>query len=144
MTKTALLVEDNDLNHLLFQEVLTHLGFKVVSDRTGRTSKALCQADGRPGSASRASGKTQDKIPDLAVVDLALPDISGLEVIRSLRAAPRTRDMPIIAVSAFARTQDGLAALNAGADLFFCKPVDVSRLCAALDKLTDELQVGAA
>ncbi|MEM6973125.1 MAG: response regulator [Pseudomonadota bacterium] len=121
MSMTALLVEDNALNRLLFSEVLNLAGFEVVADHTG----------------SEALRLSVDHRPTVALVDLGLPGCPGLEVIRRLRAGITTRRMPIIAVSAFARTEDGLAALNAGADMFFCKPVDTHRLVHALSRLTE-------
>ncbi|MEL6197255.1 MAG: response regulator [Pseudomonadota bacterium] len=137
--KTALLVEDNDLNHLLFSEVLRHAGFDVISDRTGAGALRLAGAGaGKPRQTISDSDVAiiERRRPDIAVIDLALPTCSGLEVIRALRADLATATIPIIAVSAFARTADGLSALNAGADVFFCKPVDMTRLSNALDQLT--------
>ncbi|MEO1471769.1 MAG: response regulator [Pseudomonadota bacterium] len=133
MTMTALLVEDNALNRLLFSEVLTHAGFGVITDPTGADAIAMARRHH----------------PRVALIDLGLPAVSGLDLIRRLRATPMTRSIPVIAVSAFARTEDGLAALNAGADLFFCKPVDTTRLAAALLSLTEEssdtgLEAGSA
>ncbi|MEM9783180.1 MAG: response regulator [Pseudomonadota bacterium] len=121
MPMTALLVEDNALNRLLFSEVLSLAGFEVIADHSG----------------SEALRLSIEHRPALAVVDLGLPACPGLEVIRRLRSGITTRRMPIIAVSAFARTEDGLAALNAGADMFFCKPVDTRRLANALTLLTE-------
>ncbi|MEM6488493.1 MAG: response regulator [Pseudomonadota bacterium] len=122
MRKRALLVEDNDLNRLLFSEILIHAGFAVVPDATGESAFELARANALA----------------IAVIDLALPSQPGLQLIRTLRQTPSTRGIPIIAVSAHARTEDGLAALEAGADLFFCKPVDTHRLAAALTALCDK------
>ncbi|MEL7138985.1 MAG: response regulator [Pseudomonadota bacterium] len=126
MKKTALVVEDNALNCALFLEILRHAGFATICDTTG-------------GEAQRLAESVR---PAVALVDLQLPEASGLDVIRDLRAKPVTSGIPVIAVSAFARSADGLAALKAGADLFFCKPVDPRRLTAAVEKLVAEADAG--
>ncbi|MEM6944871.1 MAG: response regulator [Pseudomonadota bacterium] len=120
MQKNALVVEDNALNCALFLEILRHAGFAAVCDTTGGGAQNLAEAIR----------------PQIALIDLQLPEGSGLDIIRALRAGPDTAEIPLIAISAFANPEDGLAALNAGADLFFCKPVDPRRLSAAIEKLT--------
>ena len=67
--------------------------------------------------------------PDLAIVDLGLPDIDGLEVIRSLRS---WSDMPVIVLSARSREEEKVAALDAGADDYLAKPFGVSELLARI------------
>ncbi|MEL6210496.1 MAG: response regulator [Pseudomonadota bacterium] len=119
MSKTALVVEDNALNCALFLEILRHAGFATICDTTGAEAQRLAES----------------VRPAIALVDLQLPEASGLDVIRDLRARAQTANIPIIAVSAFARSADGLSALKAGADLYFCKPVDPRRLTAAVEKL---------
>ncbi|MEM7499597.1 MAG: response regulator [Pseudomonadota bacterium] len=119
MPKTALIVEDNALNCALFLEILRHAGYATVCDTTGGEALRLATA----------------LRPAIALIDIQLPEASGLDIIRSLRAKPATADIPLIAVSAFARSADGLTTLKAGADLFFCKPVDPRRLTAAVEKL---------
>ncbi|MEM6678597.1 MAG: response regulator [Pseudomonadota bacterium] len=120
MSPRALVVEDNPLNCALFLEVLRHDGFAPFCDYTGASAQHLAESLN----------------PAVALVDLQLPEVAGLDVIRGLRASRATREIPIVAVSAFARTEDGLGALAAGADLFFCKPVDPRRLSKAILRLT--------
>lgn len=119
MTKTALLVEDNALNRALFTEVLAHAGFVIVADATGAGAQALARR----------------YRPAVALVDVGLPDNSGLDVVRRLRADPATAAISVIVVSAFARTEDWMAAYDAGADLYLTKPVDMHRLQVVLDTL---------
>jgi two-component system cell cycle response regulator DivK len=114
MVSTALLVEDNALNRLLFAEVLGHAGFSIVADETGERAVALAER----------------WRPAFALVDLGLPRRSGLDVVRALRAHPPTASMPSIVVSAFARPEDEASAYAAGADAYLSKPVDLRRLRA--------------
>ncbi|MGF1554148.1 MAG: response regulator [Paracoccaceae bacterium] len=120
MTATALLVEDNALNRLLFAEVLAHEGFDTVVDETGEGAVTLARRHR----------------PAVALVDLGLPGRPGLDVVRSLCALAQDGGLPIIAVSAFAREEDERAAYAAGADLYLSKPVDLHRLQAALASMT--------
>lgn len=77
----------------------------------------------------------RDERPDLILLDLMLPDLPGVEVLRRLRADPMTRDVPVIVISASIEPQDRLAALEAGADDIFIKPYDDQRLMARVRNL---------
>ena len=71
-------------------------------------------------------------LPDLILLDLQLPDINGLEVLRQLRADPRTSETPIIMLSAEAHQHKIDECLNAGADDYFVKPCDLNQFVVAL------------
>ena len=71
-----------------------------------------------------------------------LPDISGLELLRHLKADPKTTDIPIVVVSADALAQQIEAALCAGAERYLTKPVDVAELLAVVDDLLERIETG--
>ncbi|MES2968241.1 MAG: diguanylate cyclase [Pseudomonadota bacterium] len=77
----------------------------------------------------------REKLPDLILLDLVLPDLSGIEVLNILRADPATRSIPVIVLSASATADERMAALEAGADDFLGKPVNDMLLLARLRNL---------
>ena len=115
--KRILVVEDNDLNMKLLNDVLEAHGYEVMS--TGRGAVAVEWAHLHR--------------PDLILMDLQLPDLSGLDATRQLKADPETGDIPIIAVTAFAMAGDEKKALDHGCDAYVAKPIvlrDFLRLIA--------------
>jgi DNA-binding response OmpR family regulator len=76
--------------------------------------------------------------PDVAVLDIGLPDINGFELARSLRALPGGAWMRLIAVSGYGREQDKAAARAAGFDAFFAKPVDMPTLLHAMERVVSD------
>lgn len=111
-----LLVEDNEMNRDMLARRLTSRGHVVITAVDGQ-------------SALDASAKSR---PDLIIMDLRLPDISGLEVARRLKSQSRTQGIPILALTAHAMESDRAQALAAGCDDYDVKPVDLPRL---LDKI---------
>jgi two-component system cell cycle response regulator DivK len=105
--KRILVVEDNELNMKLLNDVLEAHGYEVLT--TGEGAVAVQWAH-------------QYK-PDLILMDLQLPDMSGLEVTQQLKADPETRAIPIIAVTAFAMAGDEKKALDHGCDAYVAKPI---------------------
>ncbi|MFZ2007045.1 MAG: response regulator [Stellaceae bacterium] len=102
-----LVVEDNELNKKLLNDVLEAHGYQVMS--TGRGAEAVEWA--------------RQYLPDLILMDLQLPDLSGLDATRQLKADPETRHIPVIAVTAFAMAGDEKKALNHGCDAYVAKPI---------------------
>src|SRR5580700_9485739 len=98
--KRILVVEDNELNMKLLNDVLEAHGYVVLA--TGEGAVAVAWA--------------QQYRPDLILMDLQLPDMSGLEVTRQLKADPETTSIPIVAVTAFAMAGDEKKALEHGCD----------------------------
>ena len=105
--KRILVVEDNELNMKLLNDVLEAHGYVVMS--TGRGAEAVDWA--------------RQYLPDLILMDLQLPDLSGLDATRQLKADPETRDIPVIAVTAFAMAGDEKRALDHGCDAYVAKPI---------------------
>jgi CheY-like chemotaxis protein len=107
-----LYVEDNEDNVYMLRRRLTKLGFEVS-----------VAGDGAAGVAAA----TRDK-PDLILLDMSLPVMTGWEAARALKAADETKSIPIIALTAHALEGERKKALEAGCDEFETKPVDLDRL----------------
>jgi two-component system cell cycle response regulator DivK len=107
-----LVVEDNERNLKLVRDVLQFAGYDVVEARSGEQGVALAQ----------------ERPPDLVLMDLQLPQMDGAEALRLLRASPRTRDVPVVAVTAFAMKEDRDRAFRAGFDGYLEKPISVRAL----------------
>jgi two-component system cell cycle response regulator DivK len=109
MPKTVLIVEDNELNMKLFADVLESHGYATL--RTGEGLEALELA--------RAWR------PDLILMDIQLPAISGLEVTRWIKEEPELRVIPIVAVTAFAMRGDEDRIRDAGCEAYIAKPISI-------------------
>ena len=110
MKKTALIVEDNALNLKLMRDLLEASGIETLQTKDG----------------SRALEMVREHRPDIVLMDIQLPDVSGLDVTRKLKADPDLRAIPIIAVTALALRGDEERVLEAGCDAYISKPISVA------------------
>ena len=120
--KTILYVEDNEFNR------------KIVRDLLKRTSYRLVEAhDGEAGVAAALAER-----PDLILMDIQLPKISGLDATRQLRAEPATAATPIITITSFALSGDDQKAKEAGATAYLAKPYSPLELLKLIRQLAPE------
>jgi len=115
----VLLVEDNELNRDMLVRRLTRRGFEM-----------LVAVDG-----AQAVEMTRQERPDIVLMDLSLPVLSGWEAAKQLKTDPATAAIPILALSAHAMAGDELGALEAGCDDYDTKPVDLPRLLGKMQAL---------
>jgi CheY-like chemotaxis protein len=116
---TILLVEDNEMNRDMLSRRLERKGYRVE-----------VAVDGLRGVEMAAS-----HAPDLVLMDMSLPVLDGWEATRRLKAAPATRHVPVIALTAHAMAGDREKALQAGCDDYDTKPIELPRLLAKIEAL---------
>ena len=120
--KTILYVEDNEMNR------------QIVRDLLKRSTYRLIEAyDGEAGVT-----KALEARPDLILMDIQLPKISGIEAIRRIRAEAATANTPIVAITSFALSGDDQKAKEAGATTYVAKPFSPRDLLAMIRKLLPE------
>lgn len=123
MAKRILVVEDNDLNRKLFCDVLKSQGYAVEP----------C-ADGL-----EALGKAREFVPNLIIMDIQLPNISGLDLIEQAKADATLRAIPVLAVTAYAGQGDEDRIRDAGAEGYLAKPVSIGPFMAAVKALVEKV-----
>lgn len=123
--KKILVVEDNELNLEMLQRRLIRKGFAVTTALDGQ----------------EAIDKTISENPDLILMDMNLPVLDGWEATKRIKNDEKLKNIPVIALTAHAMSDDEDKALNAGCDDFATKPVDFGRL---LEKIEKHLQLGVA
>ena len=109
---TVLVVEDNALNLKLIRDVLEHAGFTVLVATSGEEGVDVAARGGL----------------DLVLMDLQLPGIDGTEAMRRIRGHPGTRELPVVAVTAFAMRADREQVSSAGFDGYIEKPISTRAL----------------
>jgi two-component system, cell cycle response regulator DivK len=114
-----LLVEDDLLNREMIGRYLRIQGFEVITAVDGAQAVALAQA----------------QLPDLILMDMGLPILSGWQATMQIKAAPGTRAIPIVALTAYAMAEDRDRAYTVGCDDFATKPVNFPRLKAKIAAL---------
>ena len=109
MTKRVLIVEDNELNMKLFHDLLDAQGYEILETREGLSALALAR----------------EHHPDLILMDIQLPEISGLEVTKWLKEDDELAHIPVIAVTAFAMKGDEERIRQGGCEAYISKPISV-------------------
>lgn len=122
MAKRILVVEDNDLNRKLFCDVLKSQGYAVEP----------C-ADGL-----EALDKARSFVPNLIIMDIQLPNVSGLDLIEAAKADAMLRQIPVLAVTAYAGKGDEERIRDAGAEGYLAKPVSIKPFMAAVKALIEK------
>ncbi|ORE99164.1 response regulator [Aurantimonas sp. 22II-16-19i] len=122
MTKTVMIVEDNELNMKLFRDLLVAHGYDTVQTRSGLEAMDLARAHR----------------PDLILMDIQLPEISGLDVTRQLKADPELFKIPIVAVTAFAMKGDEERIRQGGCEAYISKPISVNRFMEVIRSFLDD------
>jgi two-component system, cell cycle response regulator DivK len=111
MAKTVLIVEDNELNMKLFHDLLEAHGYAPLATRNGIEALDLARKHR----------------PDLILMDIQLPEVSGLEVTKQLKDDDELRHIPVVAVTAFAMKGDEERILAGGCEAYLSKPISVSK-----------------
>ena len=114
-----LLVEDNEMNHNMLSRRLVKRGYDVAVALDGEQGVAIARSEA----------------PALILMDMSLPGLDGWEATRQIKAAPETRSIPVIALTAHAMAGDREKAVAAGCDDFDTKPVELPRLLEKIEAL---------
>ncbi len=111
MAKTVLIVEDNELNMKLFNDLLEAHGYLTIQTRSGVEAVEL----------------TRKHMPDLILMDIQVPEVSGLQVTQWLKDDEKLRHIPVIAVTAFAMKGDEEKIRQGGCEAYLSKPISVAK-----------------
>ncbi|MFM9943102.1 MAG: response regulator [Hyphomicrobiaceae bacterium] len=114
--KQVLIVEDNELNMKLFHDLLDAHGYGTIQTRSGM----------------EALGLARTHRPDLILMDIQLPEVSGLEVTKWLKEDDDLRDIPVVAVTAFAMKGDEERIRRGGCEAYISKPISIGTFIATV------------
>ena len=122
MTKTILIVEDNELNMKLFHDLLDAHGYDVLQTRNGMDALSIAR----------------EHHPDLIIMDIQLPEVSGLEVTKWIKDDDDLHDIPVVAVTAFAMKGDEERIRNGGCEAYIAKPISIPDFIATIRQFIGE------
>ena len=117
--KKVLIVEDNELNMKLFHDLLEVHGYETLQTRDGREALELARLHR----------------PDLILMDIQLPEVSGLDVTRWIKADETLKRIPIIAVTAFAMKGDEEKIRSGGCEAYIAKPISVTNFLETIERV---------
>ena len=120
--RTILYVEDNELNRKIVRHLLRRTTYRLIEAHDGEAGVTMAR----------------EERPDLILMDIQLPKISGIEATRRLRADPATADTPVIAITSFALSGDEQKAKDAGASAYLAKPYSPSALLSLIRSFVAE------
>ena len=118
MTATILIAEDELMNMKLLRDLLQKLGYDTVEATDGEQGVEM----------------TKRVKPALVLMDIMMPKMDGLQATRVLKADASTKNIPVVAVTAFAMTGDKESALEAGCDAYISKPINIHQLLKTLNQ----------
>jgi len=118
MVKKVLIVEDNELNMKLFRDLVEASGYETITTRSGLNAHALAR----------------EHKPHLILMDIQLPEISGLDVTKQIKADADLYTIPIVAVTAFAMKGDEERIRQGGCEEYMSKPISVPSFVATLQR----------
>ena len=118
MAKKVLIVEDNELNMKLFKDLLEVHNIDTVETRNGNNALDLARSEK----------------PDLILMDIQLPEISGLDITKMLKEDDELKDIPVIAVTAFAMKGDEEKIREGGCEDYISKPISVTNFFEVIQK----------
>lgn len=122
MTKTVLIVEDNELNMKLFHDLLDAHGIGTLQTSDGMEALEIAR----------------EHHPDLILMDIQLPEVSGLEVTKWIKEDESLSDIPIVAVTAFAMKGDEEKIREGGCEAYIAKPISVTDFMDTVRQFLDE------
>ena len=108
--KTVLIVEDNELNMKLFHDLLDAYGYQTLQTRNGMDALKIAH----------------EHRPDLILMDIQLPEVSGLEVTKWIKEDDELRGIPVVAVTAFAMKGDEQRIRDGGCEAYISKPISIA------------------
>ena len=118
MTKTVMIVEDNELNMKLFHDLLESRGYATIQTRNGMD----------------ALGLAREHMPDLILMDIQLPEVSGLMVTKWLKEDDDLAGIPVVAVTAFAMKGDEERILQGGCEGYISNPISVPHFLETIEQ----------
>ncbi len=116
----VLIIEDDDNNMELISLILEHNGYETIKARNGQEGFEL----------------TLEHLPDFVVLDIQLPDMNGLDVLRKIRGTAESEGIPVIAMTSYAMAGDREATLAAGCNGYIEKPIDPERVMSQISEIT--------
>jgi len=120
MSRTILLVEDNTDNRIIYRRALEHFGYAVIEALDGEEAIRLAT----------------ERLPDLVLMDISIPRINGWEATKAIRADPRTKGIPVVALTAHALPADRARGTEVGFASYLTKPIEPRRVVEEIERLT--------
>jgi len=118
ISKKILIIEDNVMNMKLFHDLLEAHGFTIIETDDG----------------SNAVNMVREIAPDLILMDIQLPEVSGLDIIREMKKSEEIRHIPVIAVTAFAMKDNEAEILASGCEAYVAKPISIEPFMELIQK----------
>jgi len=122
MDKNILIVEDNELNLKLFKDLLGSHGYNTIEVTEG----------------TKAFDIINETRPDLIIMDIQLPEVSGIDITKRLKADEELKGIPVIAVTAFAMKDDERKILDAGCEAYISKPIQIGMFLETINRFLQD------